>query len=174
MFAIGSIFTFLEKIFPFILSGIIVFLFMSWRHSEEERQRLEDNKNSNVEYLNKSEIKDILDTLNKTGIKDKNIKEFTSVKTETKFYIHTILKDSFKLDSTKLTCVDYKDKFNVLKGCFEDSILVQHNDQLSIVLHRKPTKKFLGIIPHKKIDTLEVFNEDPNSKYSIKSIRRDK
>ncbi len=174
MFAIGPIFDFLKQIFPFVLAALIVFLFMSWRHSEEERQRLEDNKLSNVEYLSKSEMKDILDTLNKTGIKDKNIKEFTSVKTETKTYIHTTLKDSTRYDLVKLKCIDYKDKFNVLKGCFEDSILVQHNDQLSIVLHRKPTKKFLGIIPYKKIDTLEVFNEDPHSKYKIKSIRRDK
>jgi len=173
MFAIGPIFTFLEKVFPFAIAAILVFLFMSWRHSEEERQRLSDNRLSNVEYLSKSEMKDILDTLNKTGIKDKNIKEFTSVKTESKFYIKTMLKDSIRFDSVKLTCIDYRDNFNSLKGCFEDSVLVKHNDQLSIVLHRKPTKKFLFIKYH-KIDTLEVFNEDPNSKYSIKSIRRDK
>ena len=173
MFAIGPIFTFLKEIFPYIICGVLIFLFMSWRHSEEERQRLEDNKLSNVEYLSKSEMKDILDSLNKTDIKDKNIKEFTSVKTETKFYIKTTIKDSTRFDSIKLRCINYQDKYTLIKGCFEDSILVRHTDKLSIILYKKPTKKFL-FIKYAKKDTIEIFNEDPHSKYKIKSIRRDK
>ena len=48
-----------------------------------------------------------------------------------------------------------------------------HKDTLDVVLHRKPTKKFL-FIKYAKKDTLEILNKDVNSKYNIRSFRRKK
>lgn len=41
MFALGPIFKFLEKIFPFIICGVIFFFFYMWQSEKQERKNAE-------------------------------------------------------------------------------------------------------------------------------------
>jgi len=160
---------------PYILVAIFVgafaLVFSQWQHEKERREYFQSIQESNVSYAGKKDFNNAIDSFG-LSIKNRNVEEVSRIVTTTTNNVITTIKDSVS-GTNNLRCIDWSNNYSSLKGCFETGVEMTHKDTLDVVLHRKPTKKFL-FIKYAKKDTLEIFNKDPSSKYNIRSFRRKK
>lgn len=149
MFAIGPIFKFLEKIFPFIICGIIFFLFYLWQTEKQDRKNAETIagfKESNF-AISKELLKAQLENswndsiLKANGYKTKNVQAVTNIhyhKTE------VVKSDSVVTVKDSSICVDYNYKGFKLSGCNGTYTDDRDFSATGFVINQ-PTKKFLFI-----------------------------
>ena len=163
----------LLRFIPYILVALFVaaftFIYAEWRHEKQRREYFQDLHDSNISYANKKDFNNAIDSF-KLPIKVRNVKEVNRIVTTTTNNVITTIRDSIS-GTTSLRCIDWSNNYSSLKGCFETGVKMTHKDTLDVVLHRKPTKRFL-FIKYAKKDTLEIFNKDPGSKYNVRSFRR--
>lgn len=158
-----------NKLFPVVIGAVIVFLYLQWRHAEEESQRWEQNAKSNVDYLTRGEFKD---SAKAWGVNPKGVKEVTKITSTTTTLIKTPVYDTI-ISEIPVHCVNWSNGYTTLNGCFETGAKLTHRDTLNAILKRVPTKKFL-FIKYSKIDSLVIQNKDSNSKYTVSRIVSDK
>lgn len=169
MITVALILKNLKYIFDLLIVAALVFFYSEWRHTEKEKDFFKGLHDSNITYATKGEMRSAIDSLSIPG-PVRNIKEVNNIHTHTETEFRTIIKDSLS-GTQQLQCIDWHNGYSSLRGCFQTGIKMDHTDELNVVLHRKPTKKFL-FYKYAKKDTLEIYNKDPDSRYTIKSFRR--
>jgi len=146
---IGPALELIKKIFPFIICGVIFFLFHLWQSSKQDLENAETIAGFKESHfaISKELLKEQLQNewndsiLNANGYKPKNVQAVTNIhyhKTE------IINKDSVVKITDSSICVDYVHKGWSLKGC--DGTYVDDRDlKATGFVINQPTKHFLFI-----------------------------
>lgn len=155
MFAfIGSLLEIIKKAFPFIVCGVIFYLFHLWqttKHDLENAETIAGFKESNY-AISKELLKEQLEDhwndsiLSANGYKTKNVEAVTNIhyhKTE------VVKKDSVVTIKDSSVCVKYNHKGWELNGC-DGTYVDQRDFKATGFVINQPTKKFLFIKYRKK------------------------
>lgn len=128
-----------------------------------------------LEYINDSIIKSLNDTRKQLGIKDAQIKQMQSIKTEVYIKDSVILKDTVFRDNVKLDTVINNDWYNIKISMNAPSSLAidaRYKSDLNVFAYSNkeslgvPKKCFIGRIFQKKYNVIRVEVVDKNP-YSI-------
>lgn len=173
-----------------ILVLSIVSLFVMYKKEHTERIRTEGNQTAlltGIKHyktkdslnavtvqeltLSKSELKqheaELVETVNKMGIKLKRLESITQVSTETKIVFKPVRKDSLiyipgKDSIIRLDCMEYKDAWTSFIGCYDGE-----NPMPNVSLIVRDSIEIVGHIVPKEFPVLKFI------KYGVKSVNVD-
>lgn len=128
-----------------------------------------------LEYINDSIIKSLNDTRKQLGIKDAQIKQMQSIKTEVYIRDSVILKDTVFRDNVRIDTVINNDWYNIKISMNAPSLLAidaRYKSDLNVFAYSNkeslgvPKKCFIGRMFQKKYNVIRVEVVDKNP-YSI-------
>lgn len=144
----------IKRAFPFIICGIIFFLFHLWQSEKKERENektIAGFKESNY-AISKELLKQQLENkwndsiLKANGYKPNNVQAITNIHYHKK---ETVIKDSIVTIKDSSVCVDYNYKGFKLSGC-NGAYIDERDFAATGFVINQPTKKFLFIKYRKK------------------------